>query len=223
MPATWQHCILILDCGQDREWDGVLVVAIAQNLSDTYAQYRTILEQLHSSEQFVTVWDRLNQNLLPVDGEIGIGPWDDGTMKLAVASVLGADEPQKVAVSNAIPWSPKAGSGSELLDDDMKAAAIRFSSDILTNLRPTKVLALGAKARDVMKPTANGRMPVIDMPGPFIRLYNQGYKMKPERLLQAFPEVARALSALRGRIRIANEDMAIHCACASVSRILRAT
>ncbi len=106
------------------DWNGTLVVAIAQNLANASSEYREWLESLEPSDR----WNRLNIDGKLLDG-IGIGPWDDGTIKLCVAALRGAEAVERVAVSNAVLWSGGDGGAVELLSKQAKQPPQNWSAE----------------------------------------------------------------------------------------------
>jgi hypothetical protein len=204
-------------------WNGILVVAEAQNLSDRFAQYRSRLQKLSQSGNREALWDRLNQPLFGEGDAIGIGPWDDGTIKLTVACLRGLSTVDRVAVSNAVVWSAREGGASEHLRQELLESSVRFWDDLLGVLRPREILTFGATAKSVMRRTGFPKGRTVDLPGPFSRTLQIGFKMDASRLLQGLPEVADVLGPAREAFHIGNEHLAIHCACASISRTLDVT
>lgn len=201
-------------------WNGILVVAEAQNLSDKVAHYRSKLLDLSRNGRSEELCDRLNLPLFKDGEEIGIGPWDDGTIKLSLACIRGLEAVDRVAVSNAVVWSSSEGGSSEHLRREMVDASVRFWRGMLGVLRPKEILAFGATARNVMSRAGYPKDQLLSLPGPFGRALQIGFKMDVSRLLQGFPEVTEVLDSALGAFRIKNEQLAIHCACASVSRML---
>ena len=92
---------------------------------------------------------------------------------------------------------------------------------MLHAMNPAKVIAFGADARNVMRRAGVPDHRLVEMPGPFSKIYNIGFKMDVQRLLSAFPEVAKAKADLAGLVKLKNEALAIHCACACVSRMIK--
>ena len=98
----------------------------------------------------------------PERGEIGVGPWDDGSLKLAIVAVT--NNPRvlgKVALSNAVLWSSyKEGSkgGRNLLPP---REFIKLSKDLwerfLKILEPEKVVAVGTTANSILRNTLYGK------------------------------------------------------------------
>lgn len=201
-------------------WNGILLLAEAQNLGVAASDYRCHLETAHNEGRHLELWDRLNHQTF-WDGEnIGIGPWDDGTMKLTLAALRGVNVLDYVAVSNAVIWSACKGGATEHLIPEMITASIDFWKDTLRILKPKEVITFGPKAKHVMLKAGFSKQQIIDLPGAFMRKLNMGFRMDINRLLKAFPEVENALDAAHGRFMIKNKALAIHCACASVSHIL---
>jgi hypothetical protein len=203
-----------------KEWNGILVLAEAQNLSSAKVrQYRESLEALHKAGDYEALHDRLNGDLHESSGlqGVGIGPWDDGTIKLAVAVLRGVETIDQLAVSNAVLWSSKTNAAREKIARQSKTASVQFWRDLLPILQPTEVWAFGGTAREVMRRAGVPSIRLLGLPGPFVRRLRMGFIFDTDRLLSAFPEVARALDALKERgVIIHDEALAVHCACACV-------
>ena len=70
-------------------WNGLLVLAEAQNLSKTNEEYVSELRGMSSDDLYFRLSD-------PAD--LGIMPWDDGSLKLAVEAAFSkSDSPVKAA------------------------------------------------------------------------------------------------------------------------------
>lgn len=76
-------------------WNNALVVAEAQNLSKGSKSYRPQLEAMDREARI---------RRLGLNGEVGVWPWDDGSLKLAVETALDL-RADKCGVSNAVLWS----------------------------------------------------------------------------------------------------------------------
>jgi hypothetical protein len=88
------------------QWNRVLVVAEAQNLSKKNAEYKEMLGNLKTSRDRILRLQPAQQRLLLCPkGSIGGQPWDDGILPLAIEAALKDVDPEHVAVSNAVPWS----------------------------------------------------------------------------------------------------------------------
>ncbi len=127
------------------DWNGVLVLAESQNLAKAEHPHRSELGAMNERERI----DRLYNN----DGIRRVGPWDDGHLKMAV-ELLGFD-PERTAVSNAVPWTVDGGQRNRNPDETLRQCAVKFWSDIipLMSSAESKILVItsGAVARNVMK------------------------------------------------------------------------
>ena len=93
-------------------------------------------------------------------GKIGVEPWDNGILGIAVQAALGGD-PSSVAVSNAIPWSWTAGTAGEAntrpFNSKVIALSAEFWREIFQEWTPERIVTAGAVAKRVMemvKPSA---------------------------------------------------------------------
>jgi len=143
-----------------KKWNGILVLAEAQGRS---SEYEERLRRRRTSVERMTRlgWKKWKEPppLFPNKPNwIGVGPWDDKTVKLALQAVFeGANlnhlKLEDVAVSNAVPWTKKrSGSKNENPDEYMKAKAKDFWKDIFDVWKPEiKVLVvLGNIAEEIM-------------------------------------------------------------------------
>jgi len=140
-----------------KKWNGILVLAEAQNFSRG-GKYYEWLDKLTSEERMTRLGRKPYE-----DKRIGVGPWDgknggeDEIFKFALRAIFeGANLDLKledVAVSNAVPWTKKrGGSKNENPDEYMKAKAKDFWKEIFEAWDPEiKVLVvLGDMAEEVM-------------------------------------------------------------------------
>jgi len=142
-------------------WNGILVLAESQNISpgDEYDKW---LNELKTEPG--KLMTRLEQ--IPYKNKpdwIGVGPWDDGTVKLALQAIFeGANLDLKfedVAVSNAVPWTYKSVDKNLNPDDEMQtknkmeAKAAEFWEEIFDVWQPDikALLVLGNVAKSVME------------------------------------------------------------------------
>lgn len=171
-----------------KNWNGVLVLAEAQNLSKGSPD----LEWLKSA----TADERIFR--LGRDGRIAIQPWEDGSLKLAVEAALGI-RAARTAVSNAVPWSLVDEKGNnknptpELINRSKSIWA-----ELLHALKSEHIITAGAIARRVI----TGALKKFDdkplctaWPLPSPRLFSPISQTIDEvELMQRFPEVAKAMS-----------------------------
>ena len=125
-----------------QNWNRVLVLAEAQNLSRRNQKYVDDLMRLSSKERI--------HRLGHWSGFVGVAPWDDGTLKLAVAASLGI-EPDHTAVSNAVLWSSRVARGrNENPGKKLQARSVELWTRMLEVMKPRLVVTTGAVARYVI-------------------------------------------------------------------------
>jgi len=180
------------------KWNGMLVLAEAQNHGD--AEYLWWLKGL-------TVDERVRR--LYLRERIGIQPWDDGSLKLAVEAAFGAPA-DRCAVSNAVLWSTVGPRGEHHSPD---LAHIARSQKVwwrmLPVLKPNVILATGKIAADMMRPLVAElptpcKLVCLRLPSPS-NLSRISGMFDTEDLLTRYPEVGRAATRhpewLEGRYR----------------------
>ncbi len=165
-------------------WNGLLVLAEAQNLSERNGDYVERLKALDS---------RGRMKRLYAGASTGVAPWDDGSLKLAVESAFGADCSQ-TAVSNAVPWSRRRDDGSNANpSSEMCDWAVAFWKDVLPLLRPERVITAGKVAREVIEradSTGSICRTSLRLPSPQAMSRVSGMFRKDDLLLR-YPEVRR--------------------------------
>jgi len=133
-------------------WNGILVLAESQS-SNAGEYWDWVKEKSELAK--LECMQRLGKY---PKGGLSIGPWDDGTVKLAVQAIFeGANLDLKfedVAVSNAVPWTRGGGNNSKNLrpDGQMIAKAVDFWKDIFEVWNPDikALIVLGNIAEEVM-------------------------------------------------------------------------
>jgi len=169
-----------------RPWNGTLILAEAQNLSPkTNGEYRQRLLAARAEHRMTRLGTLAN---------IGIQPWDDGSLKLAVAAACRC-RPEETAVSNAVPWSRVNPEGNNFSPSrTMIDLAAGFWGDILRVLAPARVIACGKVASRVIG-VASGHMPQCAihrwrLPSPSAMSRVSGMFSETD-LLSRYPEVAQ--------------------------------
>lgn len=165
-------------------WNGLLVLAEAQNLSERNGDYVERLGALDSQGLMTR---------LCAGPTIGVAPWDDGSLKLALESAFGADCGQ-TAVSNAVPWSRRQDDGSNANPSpEMIGWAVEFWKDLLPLLRPRHIITAGKIAQTVITladPSAGYCRTSLRLPSPQAMSRVSGMFRKDD-LLSRYPEVRR--------------------------------
>lgn len=121
-------------------WNGLLVLSESQNLA-SHQNYIDYLSKLNSSEKIQRLYNSKN-NL-----SLGVGPWDDGSLALAVEAALDLSY-HKTAVSNAVLWS-KSGPTNQNPSRGMIDRSIDYYKIIFSILQPTQILSIGRQAQEI--------------------------------------------------------------------------
>lgn len=167
-------------------WNGILVLAESQNLSNTNIEYVEYLKGLNPSERM----QRLGRR-----SKIDIQPWDDGTLKLAIEAAFGTPE-KLTACSNAVPWSQvEKSTRNKNPSAELVNHSIGFWKDSLSILAPKHIVACGAKARKILE-SIQGTWKQTWLKSPSPLMLSRVSGMFPESdLLARFPEVEQVAQA----------------------------
>lgn len=171
-------------------WNRVLVLAEAQNLSKEHKKYRAKLEQMGPAGRLT--------RLLRSDGKLGIRPWDNGLLKIAVEVGLGRPA-EEAAVSNGVLWSLVDAKDRNVNPNrEMIEHSARLWAALLAILQPACIVAAGTVARKVLKALPKGAWqgPVLPvrLPAPRVLAGLSGLFHAPD-LLAHYPEVAAVKKA----------------------------
>lgn len=126
------------------------------------------------------------------DGIRHVGPWDDGHLKMAV-ELLGFD-PERTAVSNAVPWTIKDGKQNRNPDGQLIECAKRFWSDIMPELSIAEglelVITVGKVARQVMEAgNLSGAFTLLPLASSSTNLFGRvAWLFDAQDLLARYPE-----------------------------------
>jgi len=185
------------------KWNGILVLAESQHLAGDNKYVEWLRKR--SSDQRM-------QRMGSQDGDcVGVGPWDNGVVKLALKALLPDIELAQVAVGNAVPWSRCDGNKNANPSKEMQLAAVGFWRDLLEVWRPEfrMVLPLGKIAREVAaKVEMANRIPLrLPSPNNINRICGMFDK---DDLLGRYPEVRRAGQELGIELELSNVFFACH-------------
>lgn len=166
-------------------WNQVLVLAESQNLSSSNEGYVQHLNSLAASE-------RMNRLGLEADA-IGIHPWDDGSLKLAVEAAFDIVA-EETAVSNAVLWSQRGSSGQNINpDNDLQSCSAELWMEMLELLNPRLVICSGNIARSVIANTRwSGNIIKLRLPSKTAMSRMSGM-FDENDLLRRYPEVKTVL------------------------------
>jgi hypothetical protein len=166
-------------------WNGILVLAEAQNLSKSSKNYVEYLKNSSAETKF---------SRLKNPDNLGIGPWDDGSLKLAIHAAFN-EMPQNTAVSNAVLWSQITAEGNNANPSDMLVDhAVNFWNDMLSLISPRHVISCGKKAHRVIDSIKSGawKRHRLSLPSPNL-LSRISYMFSETDLLQRYPEVKNTI------------------------------
>lgn len=124
------------------EWNKILVLAESQNLSQTNSGgYVNKLRRISTRERIFR---------LGGDSNIGVHPWDDGSLKLAIESSLD-EKAENTAVSNAVLWSQIDSSGNNINpSDELINRSIKLWAELLPIFCPIHIVTCGRIAQKVI-------------------------------------------------------------------------
>ena len=123
------------------EWNGILILAEAQNLSNS--EYVEDLKKSSSIRRICRLCDS-------DPDDIGVQPWDDCSMKLAIESAFDTSA-ENTAVSNAVLWSQIDKNGNNKNPStDLIVKSIEVWADILPIIRPEHIITCGNIAHKVI-------------------------------------------------------------------------
>jgi len=174
----------------DRETGGVLVLAEAQNHGKSSENYVRALRKLPTRER-ITRLGRIGEG-------VGIQPWDDGSLKLAIEAAfkLSASE---AAVSNAVLWS-------EVTEKDINKTPSQILRELSADLwrqmleviQPSVIITAGKIACDLITNVIEGsknkpQQFKLRLPSPFALARISGM-FSEDDLLSRYPEVARVVN-----------------------------
>ena len=194
------------------QWNGTLVLAEAQNLAGKNGNYPMWLKAASPEARI----RRLGRN-----GQVGVGPWDNGSLKLAVEAALQL-RAVECAISNGIPWSlVNADGNNQNPSKELVARSAALWAEMLVMLQPTHLVTVGVKAQAVVLAALKGsqlkpKRTTWALPSP--RLLSPLARMVNETdLLERFPEVKRVVKTHPEWIQGSNRRNKILFACLAVS------
>ncbi|MCG9730077.1 hypothetical protein L1D44_09465 [Shewanella sp. Isolate13] len=164
-------------------WNGILVLAESQNLSVSNSDYVQSLSSMSADDRI--------QRLGYSSEFVGVYPWDDGSIKLAVEAALSVSASQ-VAVSNAVLWSQRGGNEQNVNPDlDLQSLSSKIWSELLSILNPKVVVCCGKIAQSVVSKSGwEGEKILFRLPAKTAMSRVSGM-FTEEDLFDRFPEVKK--------------------------------
>ena len=201
------------------KWNRVLVLAEAQNLSATHKKYRDKLLAM-------TPPTRIHRLTARTDHQLGIKPWDNGLLKMAVEVMLDC-RAEETAVGNGVFWSLVDHKDRNVNPTpEMVEHSARLWGLLLAQLRPECVITAGAVAREVIAKLPKSVSPMqvlsVQLPSPRVLATLSGLFDGTDLMLH-FPEVAavqgRQPSWFKVKNKVSNSRLVYACHAASRARL----
>jgi hypothetical protein len=190
-------------------WNGFLILAEVQNLTSVSGENRAYIAMLGNGDKEYRI-KRLGEYPPSYANKIGVGPWDDNSLKLAFASVFGNGSIDQVAVSNAILWSvvdknEKTPSSKLKGEPEFKELSTKLESrsrdvwkEFIKIMEPKYIIAAGKVAHELIKKAIqkNFKGKCIEWAHPaFIR--RTSFLFDEYDLLKRYPEVNEAIKRIK--------------------------
>jgi len=168
------------------DWNRIIVLAESQNLSKDYHKYVSELKALTQIDRM----RRLGQST----GDIGVYPWDDGSLKIALQASLNLSA-ESTAVSNGVLWSQRGNKSQNINPDlNLQALSSQIWAQFLTVLAPEMVICSGKVAANVIR-NSGWLGKTIKLRSPSRTAMSRVSGMFDENdLLKRFPEVGSVLT-----------------------------
>ena len=174
-----------------KDWNRVLVLAEAQNLSNAHKGYRNRLLAADAEARILRL-------LAPSpESHLGIKPWDQGFLKLAVEAALNGRAAQ-CAVSTAVLWSLVGDGGVNVRPiSETIGSSIDLWAELLPVLRPARIVAAGKVAQTVVSEVRKlgaftGSVLALHLPSPRVLSVVSGM-FDPGDLKEHYPAACEAL------------------------------
>lgn len=173
------------------DWNGILVLAESQNLSKTNDTYVDSLKSLTKTKRFFRLTDpdiRLSD-----PNNVGVQPWDDGSLKLAVQSAFNV-RAMSCAVSNSVVWSQVKKGKNANPSDELVEFSTEFWDELLLLIIPEHIVTSGKKAHRVIENAKHRPWRHTKLRLPSRNAMSRISGMFPEKeLLSRYPEVKKVI------------------------------
>ena len=191
------------------KWNKILVLAESQNLSASNCDYVESLLSMSSEGRI--------RRLGASPDYVGVYPWDDGSIKLAVEAFLQVNS-SNIAVSNAVLWSQRGKNEENKNPDiDLQTLSSEIWVKLLEILKPEKIICCGKIAQHVIgKTNWEGEIIHLRLPSKMAMSRVSGM-FNPADLLKRYPEVEEVLSRSPDLIKDGFRNNKIFYACHAVS------
>ena len=171
-------------------WDKTLVLAEAQNLSINHDSYVAKLKSYNFQDQ---VFRLKNPN------DLGILPWDDHSLKVAVEVGMGSDH-REVAVSNACFWSQRNNKGNNASpSENLQRLSSLLWEELLKTIKPKVIISIGKIAKNIICSTTMKDIKHLNLCHPSSNYLSRfSGLVTEETILSRFPEIKKLDSKYPG-------------------------
>lgn len=173
-------------------WNGILVLAESQNLSSSSDKsYVNALRKASAEEKMTRL--RGDSHFGLGKGYVGIEPWDNGSLKLAIEAAFDDMDAENTAVSNSVLWSQANGDKNRNPKGELQKRSQKIWDEMLTALAPKLIICSGAIAARMLEGTKWSGTPIKlrhSSPQAISRVLDM---FDVEDLLSRYPEVKRVV------------------------------
>ncbi|MBI1784434.1 hypothetical protein HYR69_04755 [Candidatus Sumerlaeota bacterium] len=135
-----------------KHWNGVLVLAEAQNHAGHDNEYLAWLRRLPSKQRLLRLYQSKDM--------VGVRPWDDGHLKLALEAAF-KFRADRTAVSNAVLWSLVSGGTNKNPSTPLRTASVAAWQEMLKVLKPKCIVTAGKVAENIINAVKKADAPVF--------------------------------------------------------------
>lgn len=133
-----------------KNWNGILVLGTSQKIkvkNNGDKEYRESLLDLSDDYLIFRLGNQVVTGKKP-DQFLGVEPWDNGFLKLAMLSCFPESKVNEFAVSNVIPW--ELSKENEIQNNFLASKSINFLKAVLPIIKPKYIISASQMAQDSM-------------------------------------------------------------------------
>ena len=136
-----------------KNWNRILVLAESQQLRGNNEGNSEYVKCLMNADVEDLIFRLGNEKITGVNSnvQLGISPWDEGLIKIAMLSCFPEYRSDQFGVSNAVPWH--LDKNKEKQTDFLERKSIKFWKKILPELNPKIIICTGKYAESIISET----------------------------------------------------------------------
>ena len=201
-------------------WNGYLVIAEAQQLKGNNEGNKKFVEELKVAAQEDLIFRLNNKKFL--NSKVGITPWDEGYIKLALKSAFPDINLNQVGVANAVPWHLDKTNKEQ--DKFLCELSVKYWNEVLILLKDKGlkcIIRTGEYARTILDYDTLKKMSIQEIYKlrSASQLGRDSYLFDPADLRKRYMEVDNAFNSDPGLYAKAIEPDLIFYAAHAVSTI----